>query len=65
MDKKLKIIDLKPLQKERCCHYWIVRSPEGGISKGACKYCAEVKEFSGYGLWTKGDTSVELNIGTA
>ena len=62
MGKKLKITALKPVQKDDCCHYWIIESPREGISKGACRYCGVVKEFIGYGLWTKGDASLELNI---
>ena len=64
MGKKLIIRALKPLQEDGCRHYWMIESPKGGITKGACKYCGEVKEFSGYGLWTKGDISLELNIST-
>lgn len=65
MGKKLKITALKPLQKDNCRHYWIVEGPKGGISEGVCKFCGVVKRFKGYGLWTKGDTSLELNINTA
>jgi len=31
-----------------CAHYWIIESPQGPISKGVCKYCGAVSEFSNY-----------------
>jgi hypothetical protein len=31
-----------------CSHYWVIESPEGPISKGVCKYCGAVSEFSNY-----------------
>jgi len=65
MGKQLKITALKPLQKDNCRHYWIIEGPQGGISKGECKFCGIVKEFVNSGLWTKGDTSLEINTNTA
>jgi hypothetical protein len=64
MDKKPIKISLKSLQKENCCHYWVIEQPRNGLSEGVCKYCGVVKEFKGYGLWSKGDTSLELNVNT-
>jgi hypothetical protein len=62
MDNKLEISALNPLQEEKCNHYWVIGSPEDGVSHGYCKHCGVAKEFKGYGLWTKGDTSLERNI---
>lgn len=31
-----------------CAHYWIIESPQGPVSKGLCKYCGAVSEFSNY-----------------
>ena len=31
-----------------CAHYWIIESPQGPVSKGVCKYCGAVSEFSNY-----------------
>ena len=64
MGKKHKIVSSKPLHKEKCCHYWVIGQPKNGLSEGVCKFCGAVKEFKGSGLWTKGDTSQELNINT-
>ncbi|MBT3362780.1 MAG: hypothetical protein HN929_11155 [Chloroflexi bacterium] len=52
-------------QTRECCHYWVLEQPQNGLTKGMCKLCGMVKEFVSSGLWTKGDTSTELNIGTA
>jgi len=40
----------KPDKLERCCHYWVVESPNGPTSRGTCKFCGEIKEFDNYGL---------------
>jgi hypothetical protein len=65
MSKRLKITALKPPQKDECCHYWVIGQPQKGVSNGVCKFCGMTKGFKGYGLWTKGDTSLELDIKTA
>jgi len=31
-----------------CAHYWIIESPQGPVSKGVCRYCGAVSEFSNY-----------------
>ena len=36
--------------KRECGHYWLIESPSGPISKGKCKLCGAVKEFSN--SWT-------------
>ena len=64
MDKKLIKITLESLQKDNCCHYWVIGQPQKGVSNGVCKFCGIAKEFKGYGLWSKGDTSLELNVNT-
>ena len=35
--------------KGKCCHYWVIETPEGPISKGICKFCGEEKEFDSFG----------------
>lgn len=50
--------------KARCCHYWIIETAKGPISKGVCKYCGEEKEF--FNSWQdtlwEGDLSSLLNL---
>ena len=28
-----------------CAHYWVIESPNGPTSVGACKHCGAVREF--------------------
>ena len=28
-----------------CCHYWIIETANGPISRGQCQYCFEIKDF--------------------
>lgn len=35
--------------KGKCCHYWVIETPEGPISRGICKFCGEEKEFDSCG----------------
>jgi len=60
-----KIAPDEAAKKGKCCHYWVIETPEGPISKGVCKVCGEVKEFDSFGpdsvsRWdrstTKGDS---------
>lgn len=30
---------------ERCVHHWVLESPSGPISQGACKKCGQIREF--------------------
>jgi hypothetical protein len=32
----------------RCGHHWVIESPDGPTSRGRCKLCGAVKEFSNY-----------------
>ncbi len=32
--------------KDRCCHHWIIESPNGPNSKGVCKFCNQEREFA-------------------
>ena len=50
MSRKPKIVQQKQKQIPRvgCAHYWIIESPQGPVSKGVCKYCGAVSEFSNY-----------------
>ena len=36
-------------KKEECTHHWIIEPASGGDSKGKCKKCKLVKEFSNSG----------------
>ena len=39
-----------------CTHHWIIDTPDGPVSKGRCKLCRQVREFSNsvetWGGWT-------------
>ncbi len=32
--------------KAKCCHYWIIESPNGSSSRGVCKFCKEERVFN-------------------
>jgi len=52
MVNKLETAPAEKLEKlDRCCHYWLVESPNGPTSKGTCKFCGAEKEFENYGLY--------------
>lgn len=34
--------------KPKCTHYWVIESPQGPTSRGVCKLCGAVSEFSNY-----------------
>jgi len=48
MMNKLEAAPRNPAEKAKCRHYWIIESPNGPTSRGVCKYCGTVKEFSNY-----------------
>ena len=31
-----------------CRHHWIIESASGPVSKGACRFCGQVKQFKNY-----------------
>lgn len=35
--------------KEKCCHYWVLQSPNGPTIKGVCKFCGAEKDFDNVG----------------
>lgn len=49
MGRKLKTAPKKPNSEGKCCHYWIIESPNGPTSRGVCKFCGAEKEFDNYG----------------
>jgi len=50
MGRKPKAVHEKQKHVTRvgCAHYWIIESPQGPVSKGVCRYCGAVSEFSNY-----------------
>ncbi len=32
--------------KKKCVHFWIIESPDGRTSRGICKYCGTINDFS-------------------
>ena len=50
MVRKIKVVQEKRKRtaKVGCAHYWIIESPQGPISRGVCKYCGAISEFSNY-----------------
>lgn len=31
---------------QQCCHHWIIKSTSGSVSRGVCRKCGSVREFS-------------------
>jgi hypothetical protein len=31
---------------KKCAHFWVIESPDGRTSRGVCKYCGAVNDFS-------------------
>lgn len=36
----------EPEGQAECCHYWIIDSPNGPISRGECKFCGTKRDFT-------------------
>ena len=34
--------------QEECRHHWVIESPDGPMSKGACRLCGAEREFRNY-----------------
>jgi len=49
MGNKLETAPEEPTCKGKCCHYWIIETPEGPTSKGVCQFCGAEKEFDSFG----------------
>lgn len=44
-----------------CEHFWIIESPNGPTSKGACRVCGETREFANYlesSAWSSAGTAL-------
>lgn len=65
MGKKLETAPEEPISEGKCCHYWIIETPNGPTSRGVCKFCGAEKEFDSYGpdSWWAGDVSELLGSG--
>lgn len=66
MGNKLEIAPEEPISEGKCCHYWIIETPNGPTSRGVCKFCGAVKEFDNFGpdswsLWDR-DTSTSAAL---
>ena len=50
-------MEKKPVQKykKECIHHWVIAPASGGDSKGKCKKCKTVREFSNSG-WSNNKT---------
>ena len=35
----------KPEGEDKCCHYWVIDSPNGPTSRGVCKFCGTENYF--------------------
>ena len=60
MAHKLMAAPTKAEQSKHCNHHWLIESPDGPTSKGRCKHCGAVKEFSNYlpySSWTEEKTT--------
>ncbi len=49
MGSKLEIAPEESISAGKCCHYWMIESPQGPTSRGVCKFCGAVKEFDNCG----------------
>jgi len=49
MGNKLDTAPDEPTTKGKCCHYWIIETPEGPTTMGVCQFCGEEKEFDSFG----------------
>ncbi|MBA7611276.1 hypothetical protein ES703_18496 [subsurface metagenome] len=67
MVNNIRTVPEESTSKGKCCHYWIVESPDGPTSRGVCKFCGAEKEFDNYGpdSWSQWDrdtsTSAEFS----
>lgn len=32
--------------RAKCCHYWVIETPNGSNSRGICKFCKEERLFN-------------------
>jgi len=64
MVNNVKAIKEESTVKEQCHHYWVIESATGPTSKGVCKLCGAVKEFSNRLQDTRweGDTSLLFEL---
>ncbi len=46
MMNNVKAINQESTVKEQCRHHWVIESASGPISRGVCRLCGTVKEFS-------------------
>ena len=37
-----------PQERSGCQHHWVLDSPAGPVSKGACRSCGEERDFPNY-----------------
>ncbi len=35
--------------KKKCCHHWVLETPNGPTAMGVCKYCGKTQVF--YNSW--------------
>ncbi|MBI2831778.1 MAG: hypothetical protein HYX79_05940 [Chloroflexi bacterium] len=46
LDRKSEVSTFAPDATEKCCHFWMIESPNGPTSKGVCRFCGAEKEFN-------------------
>ena len=52
---------VQPASEQACSHHWLIESPSGPTSIGACKLCGASREFRN----SVGDTGWEKESSTA
>jgi hypothetical protein len=45
MVSELETAPIEAKDQTRCCHYWVVETPNGPTSRGICRFCGEEKQF--------------------
>ncbi|MFC1914051.1 hypothetical protein ACFLXF_02120 [Chloroflexota bacterium] len=45
-DRRVEELAKEHVAQKQCAHYWIIETSYGPVSRGACKWCGEEKEFS-------------------
>lgn len=64
MVNNVKAINKESTVKEQCHHHWVIESASGPTSRGVCRLCGTVKEFSNRLPDTRweGDTSILFEL---
>lgn len=48
MYQNIAVICKPVVSKQTCMHYWVIKSANGPVSRGMCRFCGIEREFSNY-----------------